>query len=81
MPEMSEFPPGLPSWADLSTPDIDESVSFYGELFGWEAKEGEDPEEMGGYRLFTKDDKQADAHHAGGPAAVLERLHLGLRRR
>lgn len=58
MPEISEFPPGLPSWADLSTPDADESASFYGELFGWEAKEGEDPEEMGGYRLFTKDGKQ-----------------------
>src|SRR5918999_693334 len=39
MPEISEFQPGLPSWADLSTPDVDESRSFYGELLGWEAKE------------------------------------------
>src|SRR5215210_1830310 len=58
MPEISEFQPGLPSWADLSTPDVDESSSFYGELLGWEAKEAGDSEETGGYRLFLKDDKQ-----------------------
>jgi uncharacterized protein len=58
MPEISEFQPGLPSWADLSTPDADESASFYGELFAWEAKEAGDPEETGGYRIFVKEDKQ-----------------------
>jgi predicted enzyme related to lactoylglutathione lyase len=58
MPEISEFQPGLPSWADLSTPNADESASFYGALFGWEAKEGEDPEQTGGYRIFAKDGKQ-----------------------
>jgi predicted enzyme related to lactoylglutathione lyase len=32
---------------------------FYGELFGWEAKEAsDDAEETGGYRMFLKDDKQ-----------------------
>ena len=58
MPEIDEFQPGLPSWADLSTPDADESADFYGELFAWEAKESEGGEETGGYRLFMKDDKQ-----------------------
>ena len=59
MPEINEFPPGLPSWADLMTPDTDAAASFYGELFGWESKEGAgDPEETGGYRLFMRDDKQ-----------------------
>jgi uncharacterized protein len=58
MPEISEFQPGLPSWADLSTPDVEESASFYGGLFGWEAKEAGDPEETGGYRLFLMDGKQ-----------------------
>jgi predicted enzyme related to lactoylglutathione lyase len=59
MPEISDFPPGMPSWADLTTSDADAAASFYGELFGWEAKEGEgDPEENGGYRLFVRDDKQ-----------------------
>jgi uncharacterized protein len=58
MPEISEFPPGLPSWADLSTPDVDEAASFYRELFAWESKDAGDPEETGGYRIFEKDGKQ-----------------------
>jgi predicted enzyme related to lactoylglutathione lyase len=54
MPEIDEFQPGLPSWADLSSPDLDESASFYGELLGWEAR---DPgEEYGGYRTFASGD-------------------------
>lgn len=59
MPEISEFQPGLPSWADLSTPDADESASFYEALFGWEAKDPPgDADDHGGYRLFLKDGKQ-----------------------
>src|SRR5215210_239045 len=59
MPEVSEFQPGLPTWVDLSTPDPDESASFYGQLLGWESEEaGEDSEEYGGYRLFVNDGKQ-----------------------
>jgi uncharacterized protein len=58
MPEVSEFQPGLPSWADLSTPDADESASFYERLFAWEAKEPEGDEDYGGYRLFLKESKQ-----------------------
>jgi predicted enzyme related to lactoylglutathione lyase len=56
MPEIDQFPPGLPSWADLATPDDDESASFYEELLGLEAGEGS--EEHGGYRIFFKDGKQ-----------------------
>jgi predicted enzyme related to lactoylglutathione lyase len=55
MPDVDEFQPGLPSWADLATKDADESVSFYGELLGWEADEPND--DFGGYRNFRKDDK------------------------
>lgn len=58
MPEVNEFPPGLPSWADLASPDVDESAAFYEGLFGWEAAEGEDPEETGGYRIFSHGGKQ-----------------------
>ena len=59
MPEVSQFQPGLPSWADLSTPDAEESASFYGGIVGWETKEAPGgPEETGGYRLFLKDGKQ-----------------------
>jgi predicted enzyme related to lactoylglutathione lyase len=56
MPEIDGFPNGLPSWADLGSPDPDESASFYGELLGLEATDPD--EEHGGYRLFTRDGKQ-----------------------
>jgi predicted enzyme related to lactoylglutathione lyase len=53
---MTEYPEGTPSWVDLSSPDLDASAGFYGELLGWEAKASEGPvEETGGYRMFTLD--------------------------
>jgi predicted enzyme related to lactoylglutathione lyase len=58
MPEFSSYPPGTPSWVDLGTPDVDASVRFYGELFGWEADEAGPSEETGGYRLFRLRGKQ-----------------------
>lgn len=56
MPEMDGFKDGLPSWADLASPDPDESASFYGELLGVETTEAD--EEMGGYRMFLQRDRQ-----------------------
>lgn len=48
-----EYPHGVPSWVDLSSPDLDASAAFYGGLFGWECAESEGPvEETGGYRMF-----------------------------
>jgi uncharacterized protein len=63
---MIEYPPGTPSWVDLSSPDLDASARFYRELFGWETREIEGPpEETLGYRIFTL----AGAEVAGiGPA-------------
>lgn len=59
MPEISEFQPGLPSWADLSTTNADEAAEFYAGLFGWEIREGPgEPDQTGGYRMFIKDGKQ-----------------------
>jgi predicted enzyme related to lactoylglutathione lyase len=53
---MIEYPQGMPSWVDLSSPDLDASSRFYGELFGWEvaATQGS-AEETGGYRMFNLD--------------------------
>src|SRR3954452_19254908 len=51
---MIEYPTGTPSWVDLSSPDLDASASFYGELLGWEAAAAAGPaEQTGGYRMFT----------------------------
>lgn len=32
---VTEYPPGVPSWVDLATPDPDAAQEFYGALFGW----------------------------------------------
>jgi uncharacterized protein len=62
-----DYPPGTPSWADLSSPDPDASADFYRELFGWQAKEA-----GSGYRIFTSDGDQV----AGlGPAREGEPPH------
>jgi len=53
---MDGFKHGLPSWADLGSPDPDESASFYGELLGLETTEPD--EELGGYRMFLREGKQ-----------------------
>jgi uncharacterized protein len=52
---MPDFPPGTPMWVDLGTPDVDASISFYGELFDWNASAP--IEGAGGYRFFEQDGK------------------------
>lgn len=36
MAERSSYAPGTPSWVDLTTPNLEDSLRFYGALFGWE---------------------------------------------
>ena len=43
MPEVTSYPQGAPSWAELSTTDDAGAVSFYNALFGWV----DDPQEIG----------------------------------
>jgi predicted enzyme related to lactoylglutathione lyase len=50
--ERDEYAPGMPSWVDLGSPDIDGAADFYSGLFGWEATEPGPVEETGGYRMF-----------------------------
>ena len=57
MPERSSYAHGVPSWVDVASPDVDSSAAFYGDLFGWEHVPGENPEETGGYGMFTKNGK------------------------
>lgn len=40
---------GVPSWVDLGTTDLDKSVAFYTELFGWDAQD--QGEEAGHYHI------------------------------
>src|SRR5436190_19620332 len=53
---MPDFTHGTPSWVDLGSPDVDASISFYSDLFGWTASEP-GPPEAGGYRFFLQDGK------------------------
>jgi uncharacterized protein len=54
---MPDYAPGTPSWVELSSPDVDASARFYGELMGWPATEPGPAEETGGYRMFQQDGK------------------------
>ncbi len=47
--EFERYDDGVPSWVDLSSPDLDKSRQFYGSLFGWNCPEG--PAEAGGYSV------------------------------
>lgn len=47
--EMTSYKPGTPSWVDLGSPNAEESIAFYGGVFGWDIPEG--PPEAGGYRM------------------------------
>jgi len=53
---MSDYPPGTPSWIELSSPDTDAAAEFYGALMGWSATEP-GPPEAGGYRMFQQDEQ------------------------
>lgn len=55
--EVQTYAPGVPSWIDLSSPDLDRTRDFYSRLFGWEAFTVPDPD-AGGYGFFLKDGKQ-----------------------
>lgn len=50
--------PGTPSWVDLSSPDVEASAAFYGELFGWRHESAGPVEETGGYGMFSLDGRQ-----------------------
>ena len=52
---MPEYPPGTPSWVELSSPDPDASAAFYRELMNWSATAPGPVEETGGYRMFQQD--------------------------
>jgi uncharacterized protein len=51
---MPDYPPGTPSWVELSSPDADASAAFYGALMGWTATEPGSVEETGGYRMLQQ---------------------------
>jgi predicted enzyme related to lactoylglutathione lyase len=57
MPERTGYADGVPSWVDLASADVEQSVAFYSSLFGWEYALAGPVEETGGYGMFTLHDK------------------------
>ena len=57
MTEMTSYEPGTPSWIDVGVNDTDAAAAFYSGLFGWDVSEAGDPEETGGYRMFSQNGK------------------------
>ncbi len=47
--EIEHYDNGMPSWVDLSTPDLEGARKFYSALFGWTCPAG--PPEAGGYSV------------------------------
>src|SRR5829696_2682689 len=43
MPERDGYIPGFPCWVDVSQPDPEAAVDFYGGLFGWEFEDALPP--------------------------------------
>ena len=56
MAEFTSYAHGTPCWVDLTSPDLDRSIDFYKELFGWEAAQDPRPE-AGGYTMFSLGEK------------------------
>ncbi len=48
------YAPGIPSWVDLATGDVDGAKAFYGELFGWESVLLPTGDLPGTYTMFLK---------------------------
>lgn len=52
MPEFTgPYAQGTPCWVELTVPDQQAALDFYGALFGWQGEIG--PAEMGGYTVCT----------------------------
>jgi uncharacterized protein len=51
MPTMTSYRHGVPSWVDVSSPDVPSTIAFYTSVFGWDVTPDTGPD-AGGYRLF-----------------------------
>jgi len=49
--KVDRYEPGVPCWVDLGTPDIDKSLAYYTQLFGWTVDD--QGEEAGHYHIAS----------------------------
>jgi uncharacterized protein len=77
MSERTSYDPGTPSWADLSTPDLQDALRFYGGLFGWELEDA--GEQAGHYHQALLRGKRVAGigpAQPGGPPAAFWTTYL-----
>ncbi len=65
------YPPGVPCWVDLVQPDLDATMAFYGDLFGW-AFEVRTPEAAPQRYAYARLDGLVVAGIGGSPVAGAE---------
>jgi len=66
----SQWPAGVPCWADLTAPDVDAAKAFYAEVLGWDFQQF--GEEYGGYAIAQVRGSAAAGigpHQSGTPSA------------
>ena len=66
MPEMTEYPSGSPSWADLLSHNGQAAKDFYTGLFGWEYQDHPAGPDMT-YTMYTHNGQAACASAEAGP--------------
>ena len=67
MAERTSYAPGAPGWADLTVPDLEAALTFYGGLFGWEFED--QGEEAGHYHQALKNGKRVAGIGPNQPGA------------
>jgi predicted enzyme related to lactoylglutathione lyase len=72
MSERTSYAPGVPNWVDLTTPDLDGALRFYGGVLGWEFEDA--GEETGHYHQAIVRGKRVagigPAQPGGPPMAI-----------
>lgn len=53
----THWPAGTPSWVDISVPDVDAALTFYGPVIGWRFAGSDD--DYGGYRMCQVEGRSA----------------------
>jgi len=73
MSERDGYEPGVPCWVDTWQPDPEKAVSFYTQLFGWEAEDTMPPDSPGHYfvcKLRSREVAAVGSDRGGGAPSV-----------
>jgi predicted enzyme related to lactoylglutathione lyase len=81
MLERDGYPPGVPCWVDVSCPDPDSALAFYGGLFGWEFEDAMPPDSDGKYfiaRLRGGDVAAVGSQPEGAPSKAVWNTYVSV---